>query len=57
MPIGSGLGAFLGGYLYDVRGTYDIAIWSNIVLLTLATLSVLSIKDRRLAVTEPVAAD
>ena len=57
MPIGSGLGAFLGGYLYDVRGTYDIAIWSNIILLTLATLSVLSIKDRRLAVTEPVAAD
>ena len=47
----------MGGYLYDIRGTYDIAIWTNIILLTLATLSVLSIKDRRLAETEPVAAD
>ena len=57
MPIGSGLGAFLGGYLFDVRGTYDIAMWSNIILLTLATASVFSIKDRRLAPPEPVAAD
>ena len=57
MPIGSGLGAFLGGYLYDVRGTYDIAIWSNIILLTLATASVFSIRDRRVAVPDAIAAD
>ena len=57
MPIGSGLGAFLGGYLYDIRGTYDIAIWSNIILLTMATGSIFSIKDRRLARTSAVAAD
>ena len=57
MPIGSGLGAFLGGYLYDVRGTYGIAIWSNIILLALATGSVFSIRDRRLALTDPAPAD
>jgi MFS family permease len=57
MPIGSGLGAFLGGTLYDVRGTYDVAIWSNIILLTLAAASVLSIKDSRVAVPEAAAAD
>ena len=47
MPLGSGLGAYLGGLLYDSRGTYDIAIWTNIVLLVLATVSVFSIKERR----------
>lgn len=57
MPIGSGLGAFLGGYLYDVRGTYDIAIWSNIILLALATASVFSIKDSRIVTPSAVAAD
>ena len=45
MPIGSGLGAFLGGYMYDVRGTYDVAIWSNIVLLLIAAVLV-SVKER-----------
>ena len=48
MPLGSGLGAFLGGVLYDSQGTYAIAIWSNIVLLLLATGAVFSIKERRL---------
>ena len=48
MPLGSGLGAYLGGVLYDTRGTYDIAIWSNIVLLLLAMGTVFSIKDRKL---------
>ena len=47
MPIGSGLGAYSGGLLYDARGTYDVAIWSNIVLLILATFLVLSIGERR----------
>ena len=48
MPLGSGLGAYIGGLLYDVRGTYDVAIWSNVVLLVLATLLVLSIRERRI---------
>jgi len=47
MPMGSGLGAYLGGLLYDVRGTYDVAIWSNIVLLILATATVFTIKERK----------
>ena len=47
MPLGSGLGAYLGGLLYDVRGTYDVGIWSNVVLLVFATLLVLSIEERR----------
>ena len=43
MPIGSGLGAFLGGWMFDIRGTYDWAIWSNIALLIASALLVLSI--------------
>ena len=46
MPLGSGLGAFLGGLLYDVRGTYDLAIWSNVALLIASALLVLSIGGR-----------
>jgi len=57
MPLGSGLGAYLGGLLYDSQGTYAIAIWSNIVLLLLATGTVFSIKDRRLPGVAPAAAD
>ena len=49
MPLGSGLGAYLGGVLHDARGTYDIAILSNIVLLVLATGSVFFTGERRLA--------
>ena len=45
MPLGSGLGAFLGGYGYDARGTYDLAIWSNIVLLLIAAVLV-SLRER-----------
>jgi MFS family permease len=47
MPIGSGIGAYLSGVLYDQRGNYEVAIWSNIVLLALAAILVLSIGDRR----------
>ena len=47
MPLGSGLGAYLGGVLYDTRGTYDIAIWTNILLLLLAGGAVLSIMERQ----------
>ena len=47
MPMGSGLGSFLGGYLFDIRGTYDWAIWSNIALLIASALLVLSIGGKR----------
>ena len=47
MPLGSGIGAYLGGLLYDTRGTYDIAIWTNIALLILAAANVFSISERR----------
>ena len=57
MPLGSGLGAYLGGLLYDSQGSYAIAIWSNIVLLLLATGTVFSIKERRLPGAAPAAAD
>jgi len=57
MPIGSGFGAYLGGLLYDARGSYDIAIWSNIVLLIVASGLVLSIGERKLPRSEIAAAD
>ena len=47
MPLGSGLGAYLGGVLYDWRGTYDIAIWSNLALLTASALLVYYIREQR----------
>ena len=47
MPLGSGLGAYLGGLFYDLRETYDIAIWSNVVLLLVSATLVFSIGDRR----------
>ena len=46
MPIGSGLGAFLGGLFYDIRGTYEVAIWSNIALL-LAAMAMVSFRGER----------
>jgi len=55
MPLGAGLGAFLGGALYDVRGTYDAAIWSNIVLLLVSGFLV-SIRERHHVPEEAVAA-
>ena len=47
MPIGSGLGATLGGLFYDYRGTYDIAIWSNVLLLLTASALVFFRGERR----------
>ena len=46
MPLGGGLGAFLGGLFYDVRGAYDIALWSNVVLLSVVTVLVVLIRER-----------
>jgi MFS family permease len=36
MPFGAGLGASISGYFYDVRVSYDVAIWMNIFLLIIA---------------------
>lgn len=47
MPIGSGVGSTLGGLLFDLRGSYDWAIWSNIALLIASALMVLSIGGKR----------
>ena len=47
MPLGSGMGAALGGYLFDARGTYDLAIWSNLVLLVIATILILTIREKK----------
>ncbi|PKB80941.1 MAG: hypothetical protein BZY88_07500 [SAR202 cluster bacterium Io17-Chloro-G9] len=57
MPLGSGLGASLGGYLHDTHGTYSWAIWSNIILLTLSAASVFSIKETKAPLPEAAAAD
>ena len=55
MPLGSGLGAYLGGFFYDVRGTYDVAIWSNLVLLVAAALLVF-VRERRPVLSESAVA-
>ena len=55
MPMGSGLGAFLGGFLHDVRGSYDMAIWSNIALLVVAAFTVLLMRERDSIPQTPVA--
>ena len=47
MPLGSGLGAYLGGLRYDSQGTYALGIWSNIALLLLVTVTVFTIKEQR----------
>jgi predicted MFS family arabinose efflux permease len=36
--IGSFLGVWLGGYLYDVRGSYDVIWWMSIALGLIAAL-------------------
>ena len=45
MPFGLGVGAYSGGVLYDARGTYDVAIICNIILLAVAQLLVWSISN------------
>ena len=47
MPLGSGMGAALGGFLYEARGTYDLAIWSNLVLLVISTILILTIREKK----------
>ena len=47
MPIGSGIGSALSGYLFDLRGDYEIAIWTNIILLVVSAALVWTIGDNR----------
>ena len=55
MPLGSGLGAALGGVFYDARGTYDLAIWSNLALLAVATALVITVQERGRSLQESTA--
>ena len=55
MPLGSGLGAYLGGVLYDSRGSYDIGIWTNIILLLLAAWAIFSTQEGNQRERNPVA--
>ena len=55
MPLGSGLGAYLGGVLYDSRGSYDIGIWTNIILLLLAAWAIFSTHEGKQMERNPVA--
>ena len=55
MPLGSGLGAYLGGVLYDSRGSYDIGIWTNIILLLLASWAIFSTREGKQTEPNPVA--
>jgi predicted MFS family arabinose efflux permease len=51
--IGSFLGIWLGGYLFDTTGSYDPVWWAGVVLGVLAALVHLPINERpqaRLAV-------
>ena len=48
MPLGSGMGAALSGYLFEFRQSYDLAIISNVVLLTISAFLIMSIKGRRM---------
>tara|TARA_B100000749_G_C18182517_1_gene364441 strand:- start:50 stop:616 length:567 start_codon:yes stop_codon:yes gene_type:complete len=47
MPLGSGIGAALGGYLFEFRQSYDLAIISNVVFLAISAFLILSIRERR----------
>ena len=47
MPLGSGMGAALSGYLFEFRQSYDLAIISNVVLLTVSAFLIMSIKGNR----------
>src|SRR5690606_24380259 len=44
--IGSGVAAYLGGYFYEVFGSYAISFFSAGVLCIVATLFVLSVKKK-----------
>src|SRR5665213_3301113 len=45
--IGSFLGVWLGGKLYDIYGSYDVVWWMSVALSVLAGLIHLPIRERR----------
>jgi len=47
--IGGFLGAWLGGYLYDVTGSYDVVWWLSVVLGLLSAAFHLPIDERRVS--------
>lgn len=47
--LGSFIGVWLGGYLYDKTGTYDTVWWAGVVLGLLAAAIHLPIDERPLA--------
>ena len=47
--LGSFLGVWLGGYLYDATGSYDSVWWAGVVLGLLAAAIHLPINERPLA--------
>jgi predicted MFS family arabinose efflux permease len=46
--LGSFLGVWLGGYLYDRTGTYDVVWWTGVVLSVVAALIHMPINERPL---------
>ena len=47
--IGSFLGIWMGGYIFDVTGSYDPIFWGGIILGLLATLAHFPLNDRPVA--------
>ena len=45
--IGGTVGPVLGGIIYDTSGSYRLAWWLNIAVLTLISLGILALKPRR----------
>ena len=54
--VGGALGAFSGGYLFELHGQYDWVWWSSIGLAVLAGLMVFILRDRPPAVADPATA-
>jgi predicted MFS family arabinose efflux permease len=46
--LGSFLGVWLGGYLFDRTGTYDVVWWTGVVLSVIAALVHVPINERPL---------
>jgi len=54
--LGSFLGVWLGGYLYDRTGTYDVVWWTGVALSIVAALLHAPINERPLRHEVPVTA-
>jgi predicted MFS family arabinose efflux permease len=47
--VGSFLGVWLGGYFYDLTGSYDVVWWGGVVLGVLAALVHWPIREQAVA--------